>query len=749
MNAPRGDDMFTWLEQAGLQQHYPSLRQKGVTLSNLASLTMQDYNSVGVSTMPDRRKLFQLIQLLKREGTGAVKENVPPPVGADAAAVGWEALQPLCDDGDATFDLTGDVAPLRTAEPNSQGLAQSGVVRRYAPPRTVPAPQQEPEVDEVADVPEPADAPPVAAPRPRTAAGGGRKGRSDPRIRVCVRLRPPTEAERERGDCDIIRMEGGNTLIMDEPKTRVDLTKFVEEHAFVFDEVFANADNEHVYQHCAKPLIDTVFEGGRATCFAYGQTGSGKTYTMLGKGTAAGKGLYAIAARDLFRGLQPGQYLACNYYEIYGGKMFDLLQERQPLVCREDAKGQVNICGLKEVPVNSVEELLQIVEEGNGGRAQGATSANVDSSRSHAVLTINVKCPSRRKARRAEVLEDDTFGRFSFIDLAGSERGSDAAACDKATRVEGAEINKSLLALKECIRALDQSARHVPFRGSKLTEVLRESFTGNSRTAMIACVAPGSWASEDSLNTLRYADRVKSLTRDKGDARRGAEAAGFDPVTMMSTVGTRGRKTTRKAPALQPPAQQLPPQPLPSAADTRPQSAAVAAVAQLQRESRRTAPRPAPAARPPWNPSCSPPTAMDVEQEETAGTPLDESADSMVESMDTDVEPHTGMAQPELEARHEVLIETILQEEEQVIASHRVHVDEVMEIIRDEMQELNIVDQPGSSIDAYITKLDSLLKKKQQKINAFRKQLGQFKRHLREEEALSQHFAAHPDGVGP
>jgi kinesin family protein 2/24 len=123
----------------------------------------------------------------------------------------------------------------------------------------------------------------------------------------------------------------------------------------------------------------------------------------------------------------------------------------------------------------------------------------MDSSRSHAVLQIQLK-------RQGKVT-----GKLSFIDLAGSERASDVDDNDRQTRLEGAEINKSLLALKECIRALDQNSKHVPFRGSTLTSVLKDSFIGNCRTVMIANVSPGTLSCEHTMNTLRYANRVKQL----------------------------------------------------------------------------------------------------------------------------------------------------------------------------------------------------------------------------------------------
>ena len=129
----------------------------------------------------------------------------------------------------------------------------------------------------------------------------------------------------------------------------------------------------------------------------------------------------------------------------------------------------------------------------------GATGANADSSRSHAIFQIALKSKTGGRSK--------TKGKFSFIDLAGSERGADRGETDHQTRMEGSEINKSLLALKECIRALDQVSKHLPFRQSKLTQVLKDSFIGNSRTCMVATISPNMSNSEHSLNTLRYADR--------------------------------------------------------------------------------------------------------------------------------------------------------------------------------------------------------------------------------------------------
>jgi len=179
-----------------------------------------------------------------------------------------------------------------------------------------------------------------------------------------------------------------------------------------------------------------------------------------------------------------------------------LLSDKQKLRVLEDGKQQIQVVGLTEKVVDGVEEVLKLIQHGNAARTSGQTSANSNSSRSHAVFQIVLRPMGSSKIH----------GKFSFIDLAGNERGVDTSSADRQTRMEGAEINKSLLALKECIRALGKQSGHLPFRVSKLTQVLRDSFIGEkSKTCMIAMISPGLSSCEHTLNTLRYADRVKEL----------------------------------------------------------------------------------------------------------------------------------------------------------------------------------------------------------------------------------------------
>ena len=159
---------------------------------------------------------------------------------------------------------------------------------------------------------------------------------------------------------------------------------------------------------------------------------------------------------------------------------------------REDNKGNINVIGLNEKYICSAQEFLDLIEEGSVLRVTSQNNANDDSSRSHAILQIGLKDKNKN------------YSKISFIDLAGNERGADHMDQSKQTKIDGAEINKSLLSLKECIRALDQGKSHTPFRGSKLTMVLKDSFIGYCNTVMICNVSPNTSSSENTMNTLRY-----------------------------------------------------------------------------------------------------------------------------------------------------------------------------------------------------------------------------------------------------
>jgi kinesin family member 2/24 len=224
-----------------------------------------------------------------------------------------------------------------------------------------------------------------------------------------------------------------------------------------------DADNETLYRGTAAPLIDRLFAHGQnSTCFAYGATGAGKTHTMMGIESEAG--MYILAAQDVFVKLRQAKHshlrLYASSFEIYGPKVFDLLNSRQCLPVREDGRKKINIVGLTQQLVPDLESFQHLLFLAADARKTAATLVHDTSSRSHAVLQLSIRpnapvndapeLTPRFRGREAlpEALPDE-LGRFSFIDLAGTERGADTLNCvDRDRRIEGAEINKSLLALK-------------------------------------------------------------------------------------------------------------------------------------------------------------------------------------------------------------------------------------------------------------------------------------------------------------
>lgn len=334
-------------------------------------------------------------------------------------------------------------------------------------------------------------------------AGGRAKGKE---LCICVRKRPIGKREIAANDHDAVSCLNPAVVVHD-CKHKVDgITKYLNNAKFVFDHAFSeNVQTEEVYECVGAPLVDFVVRRkGRATVFAYGQTGSGKTYTMEGIQRRAARDIFLRANASDAEGTNPAQendfqIVGVSFFEIYGGRCQDLLRDRARLQVREDGKGEVNVVDLAEERVQNADELLDAIERGNRLRTTQRTQANDASSRSHAVCQIVLR-----------TADDEVAGKLSLVDLAGSERGADTKSHSRQLRTESAEINKSLLALKECIRGLATNDTHVPFRASKLTMVLRDSFVRpHCRVAMIATVSPSVSATDHTINTLRYADRVK------------------------------------------------------------------------------------------------------------------------------------------------------------------------------------------------------------------------------------------------
>ncbi|NXP51091.1 KIF24 protein, partial [Heliornis fulica] len=539
--------LYECLCEVELEKYYPHFAAFGLQkIDELARISMKDYTKLGVHDMNDRKRLFQLIRIIKimqEEDTEDLsKQEFQPNVLFSKPQVTGSGpcrqlrFESFFEENDGTIkesesygsndfsanegkksvgEILGNIQPhdSELSRLTRRGLNTTGICTK----KDLNCPTDS---DDIAPLLGDSEAPIVQRIThisgynyglPHSCIRSSTSEKETPwteneKIRVCVRKRPLGLREERRGEVNIITVKDKETLLLHEKKEAVDLTQYILQHVFYFDEVFGEScTNQDVYMKTAHPLIQHVFNGGNATCFAYGQTGAGKTYTMIG--THRNPGLYALAAKDIFRHLEASQsrkdlIVLISFYEIYCGQLYDLLNGRKRLFAREDSKHVVQIVGLREVQVDSVDLLLEVILKGGKERSTGATGVNSDSSRSHAIIQIQIKDTSNR-----------TFGRISFIDLAGSERAADARDSDRQTKMEGAEINQSLLALKECIRALDQEHAHTPFRQSKLTQVLKDSFIGNSKTCMIANVSPSHIATEHTLNTLRYADRVKELKK--------------------------------------------------------------------------------------------------------------------------------------------------------------------------------------------------------------------------------------------
>ncbi|KAH7105682.1 kinesin-domain-containing protein [Auriculariales sp. MPI-PUGE-AT-0066] len=348
-------------------------------------------------------------------------------------------------------------------------------------------------------------------------------------IAIAVRVRPPTAWEGDRlpdvnafenafrgdGNLAAAPRRGLTGATLKESVTVMD--DKVLNRRFIFDRVFdASAHQVDVFEATALPLLNGILDGFNATVFAYGATGCGKTHTI--SGTVEDPGIIYQTMAELFQRIDDRKDeilfdISVTFLEIYNEEIHDLLADdgayrpKGGLAIREDQT--VKIVGLTELTPKNAEEVKAIVAAGNSRRTQSPTHANETSSRSHAVLQVHVA----QSPRTANTTESRTMATLSIIDLAGSERAS--ATKNMGQRmVEGANINKSLLALGNCINALCESgtrSRHIPYRNSKLTRLLKFSLGGNCKTVMIVCVAPTSLHFEDTLNTLQYADRAKMI----------------------------------------------------------------------------------------------------------------------------------------------------------------------------------------------------------------------------------------------
>ncbi|CAL4975375.1 unnamed protein product [Urochloa decumbens] len=340
--------------------------------------------------------------------------------------------------------------------------------------------------------------------------GAGTAEAAENRILVFVRLRPMSRKEKEAGSRSCVKIVNKKEVYLTEHASENDYLRLkrVRGRHFCFDSAFPDSTTQaEVYCTSTADLVEGVLQGRNGTVFCYGATGAGKTYTMLG--TMENPGVMVLAIKDLFSKVRQRSYdgnhsLQLSYLEIYNETVRDLLSPGRPLHLREDKQGTV-AAGLTQYRAYSTDEVMKLLQQGNKNRTTEPTRVNETSSRSHAILQVVVEYRSMDGVNIVT-----RVGKLSLIDLAGSER---ALATDQRTlrSIEGANINRSLLALSSCINALVEGKKHIPYRNSKLTQLLKDSLGGSCNTVMIANISPSNLSFGETQNTLHWADRAKEI----------------------------------------------------------------------------------------------------------------------------------------------------------------------------------------------------------------------------------------------
>lgn len=337
-------------------------------------------------------------------------------------------------------------------------------------------------------------------------------------VRVVVRVRPLVSVEQEQS---VVQVQGTNAIYVQDP----DATK-----KFNFDRIFdSDTKQATVFEEIAKPIADDVMQGYNGTIFAYGQTGSGKTFTMQGKedgirsnepAAKESRGIIPLVLEYLFEKMEQDKNgknmvnytVKCSYLQVYNEMITDLLYSGtpHPLNIREDSKRGVYVDGLSEEVIHGPQECYQLLMKGLHNRAVGATAMNQESSRSHAVLTLTIE---RNECKENKVWTK-RISKLNLVDLAGSERQKKTNTTGKSLK-EAANINRSLSVLGYVIMALVDVAggreRHINYRDSKLTFLLRDSLGGNAKTCIIATVSPSEKNISETISTLKFAQRAKCV----------------------------------------------------------------------------------------------------------------------------------------------------------------------------------------------------------------------------------------------
>jgi len=357
-------------------------------------------------------------------------------------------------------------------------------------------------------------------------------------FKVVVRVRPPLERELESGQLV-------STVQLTQDRKRISIyeyynieaidpenvSEYLENnnmyttHSFTFDRVYdPSSSQSEVYEHTAKPAVMSVLQGYNATILAYGQTGTGKTFTMEGfkfNSQDTQRGIVPRSMEEIFKYIENVSnarttfMVRVSYLQIYNEVVSDLLRtDRTNLHIREDKKKGVFVEGLSEWAVRSPHEIYALIQKGALSRATAATRMNDMSSRSHAVFIIIVEQMSKTiDEETGEELKEIRVGKLNLVDLAGSERVRVTGATGKRLE-ECKKINQSLSALGNVISALadqKQSKTHIPYRDSKITRLLEDSLGGNCITTMMAMISPTVDAFNESLSTLKFANRAKNI----------------------------------------------------------------------------------------------------------------------------------------------------------------------------------------------------------------------------------------------
>uniref|UniRef100_A0A7N6B5V2 plus-end-directed kinesin ATPase n=1 Tax=Anabas testudineus TaxID=64144 RepID=A0A7N6B5V2_ANATE len=350
-------------------------------------------------------------------------------------------------------------------------------------------------------------------------------------VKVAVRVRPFNSREMSKESKCIIQMQGNTTTILNpkapkEPAKTFSFDYSYWSHTTPEDSSFAS--QKLVYNDIGKEMLEHAFEGYNVCIFAYGQTGAGKSYTMMGKQEEGQEGIIPMLCEDLFEKINEDSNkedlsysVEVSYMEIYCERVRDLLNPKNKgnLRVREHPLLGPYVEDLSKLAVTSYTDIADLMDAGNKARTVAATNMNETSSRSHAVFTIVF---TQRKHDSETDLSTEKVSKISLVDLAGSERADSTGA--KGTRLkEGANINKSLTTLGKVISALAEvvsvfmfskkkkKTDFIPYRDSVLTWLLRENLGGNSRTAMVAALSPADINYDETLSTLRYADRAKNI----------------------------------------------------------------------------------------------------------------------------------------------------------------------------------------------------------------------------------------------